>query len=760
MEINPDKIKELQYKLEQLQIKQNEFSKEISKLKTDIELLSMSQGKSTDNVPVVETKRPEPIIRSILSERNEQQKAASKITQKTQPKEKSDLEKFIGENLISKIGIIITVIGISIGAKYAIDKELINPLTRILLGYLAGGILLGFAIKLKPKYESFSAVIISGSWAVMYFITFAAYSYYELISQTIAFLLMIIFTVLTVLSAIKYNRQIIAQIGLVGAYAIPILLSDGSGKIAVMFSYITIINIGILFVAIKKYWKPLYYSSFALTWLIYSVWYFAQYNPAIHFSLAFLFATIFYITFYITFIIHKLLNKEKYNANDIILLLTNAFVFYSIGFNTLNNPDSSHLLGTFTLANGITHLIVCIVFYRQKLADKNLFYLTLGLMLVFITIAIPVQISGSWITLLWAGEAAILFWIGRQKSVPFYERLSYLLMVLAFFGLLSHWSASYFGYNTFNKNELSSPLFNIDFLTSILFIAVFTFINFINLKTNTNNGSHTFKLFKTIIPAILIISVYFTFRIEISKYFNQMLAYNNHNNAITENTIIRHYSTIWTLNYSVIFTSLLGIINIQKIKSQQLTYISSGLIMLAVIVFLFQGLYRISELRSDMLNQNLALNKYFFVRYISILFIVLPLYTIYIYLKKGFLSARYQNVYQLVVHVVILWVASSELISWLDIANSKSTYKLGLSILWGIYSLILIIIGIIRKNQFLRFAAIGLFAITLLKLFLYDISHLNTISKTVVFVSLGVLLLIISFLYNKYKHIINESSKE
>lgn len=756
MEINPDKIKELQYKLEQLQIKQHEFSKEISKLKTDIEALSMSQRKSADNVPVVETKRPMPIIQSILSERNEQQKATSKITQKTQPKEKSDLEKFIGENLISKIGIIITVIGISIGAKYAIDNELINPLTRILSGYLAGGVLLGFAIKLKPKYENFSAVIISGAWAVMYFITFAAYSYYELISQTVAFLLMIIFTVFTVLSAIKYNRQIIAQIGLVGAYAIPILLSDGTGKIAIMFSYITIINIGILFVAIKKYWKPLYYSSFTLTWLIYFGWYFSQYNSTIHFGLSFLFAFIFYIIFYATFIIHKLLNKEKYNANDIILLLSNAFIFYSIGFNTLNtNPDTNHLLGAFTLANGITHLIVSIVFYKQKLADRNLFYLTLGLMLVFITIAIPVQISGSWITLFWAGEAAILFWIGRQKSVSFYEKLSYPLIALAFFSLITHWFTQH--YST-NPGITSNPIFNIDFLTSILFIAVFIFINFINLKTDTNSATYTLKNLKHVIPAILIITVYFTFRIEISKYFNQMLIRNN--SPDTENTIIQHYKTIWTLNYSLIFTSVLAVINLQKIKSQQLTYVSSGLIMVAILAFLLQGLYQISELRSDILIQNLTLNNYLIVRYISILFLVFPLYTIFIYLKKGLLSVNFQNPFQLIVHATILWIASSELISWLDIANSKSTYKLGLSILWGIYSLILIIIGISRQNQFLRFAAIGLFAITLLKLFLYDISHLNTISKTVVFVSLGVLLLIISFLYNKYKHIINESSKE
>jgi uncharacterized membrane protein len=70
--------------------------------------------------------------------------------------------------------------------------------------------------------------------------------------------------------------------------------------------------------------------------------------------------------------------------------------------------------------------------------------------------------------------------------------------------------------------------------------------------------------------------------------------------------------------------------------------------------------------------------------------------------------------------------------------------------------LILIGLGIWKKKKYLRIGAIALFGITLYKLFFYDISDLDTIAKTIVFVSLGALLLIISFLYNKYKQIISD----
>ena len=49
---------------------------------------------------------------------------------------KFDIEKFIGENIISKIGIAIIVIGVAIGTKYSIENDLISPLTRIILGYV------------------------------------------------------------------------------------------------------------------------------------------------------------------------------------------------------------------------------------------------------------------------------------------------------------------------------------------------------------------------------------------------------------------------------------------------------------------------------------------------------------------------------------------------------------------------------------------------------------------------------------------------
>src|SRR6476469_5731851 len=133
-------------------------------------------------------------------------------------------ENFIGLKLIHFIGIIVLVIGLSIGVKYAIDKNLISPAMRVALAYSAGIVLFIVSMQLKSKYKGFSAMLFSGGMASLYFTTYGAYVYYQLFPFAITFAIMILLTVYTVYQAIKYDRQEIALLGLVGAYGIPFLI--------------------------------------------------------------------------------------------------------------------------------------------------------------------------------------------------------------------------------------------------------------------------------------------------------------------------------------------------------------------------------------------------------------------------------------------------------------------------------------------------------------------------------------------------------
>lgn len=782
---NSEKLNLLLIKLENLLLRQQSFDAEIKALRDEVKALQSPNAAPIHNPIVNEHLIVPPLWNTPPNQVTQNKSIPSRLptpfpsnTNQQQPNfadrfkrenmVKSDFEKFIGENLISKIGILILIIGVAIGAKYAIDHEMISPLTRIVLGYAVGAGLMAFAIKLKAKYENFSAVLVSGAIAIMYFITYAAYDFYALIPQILAFALMVVFTSFTVVASIKYNKQVIAHIGLVGAYAVPFLLSDGSGKVGVLFTYIAIINIGILILSFKKYWKPLFYASFGLTWIIFLSWRLDLGFANDFFSLSVLFATLFFLIFYITNLAYKITKKEIFGLSDVVIILLNSFIYYGIGYFILSgNKNSAELVGLFTLANAVIHFVVSLIIYKKELADRNLFYLILAMVITFITMAAPVQLNGGWVTIFWTIEATVLFYLGRVKNIAIYEKLSFPLIFLSFFSLLQDWTAYYDFY--YASGIINAPILNVGFLTAVIFIGSFIWMYNINKKEieKTPQWAWARQILSYAIPSILLLVAYITFRIEISKYFNNLLEITKIN---TNPKIKSEYSnyqynynyerlqTAWIYIYTLLFAAALSYFNIKKIKNSELAIAILIINLVVVIAFLTHGLYNLSELRDAYLSHK---DRYFNIssfnigiRYLSVAFFALLIIQCYKLIQSDLLKKDLQVMFDYLLYISTLWLISSELINVLELWALDGSYKLGLSILWGVYSLFLISMGLAKNKKHLRIGAMVLFGITLIKLFIYDIAYLSTISKTIVFVSLGVLLLIISFLYNKYKHLI------
>ena len=90
-------------------------------------------------------------------------------TIKIKPAQKFSLENFIGLKLINFIGIIVLVIGLSIGVKYAIDRNLISEVMRISLAYAAGIVLYLLSLRLRKNYLLFSAILFSCGMASLYY---------------------------------------------------------------------------------------------------------------------------------------------------------------------------------------------------------------------------------------------------------------------------------------------------------------------------------------------------------------------------------------------------------------------------------------------------------------------------------------------------------------------------------------------------------------------------------------------------------------
>lgn len=585
----PGKLNSLLLKLENLEIRQRGFEQEIQALREEIAVL---QGKSFSS-PAVTEKTAAPAAAQTQAEKN-------RFSMPDRP----GLEKFIGENLVSKAGILVLILGVAIGAKYAVDRDLVSPLTRIILGALTGTTLMVLAFWLKKKYGNFSAVLVSGGIAILYFMSYAAYSFYGLFSQQLAFGIMTVFTLFSVFIATWYNRQFIAHIGLVGAYAIPFLLGNGSGRATVLFAYISIINAGILFISLKKYWQPLFYLAFAVSWTIFLSWCISADSIAPYVWTALLFAFVFFMIFQLTNLAYKLIRGETLSNTDLIVQFINSLIFYLAGYYLLTFLTApGHTLSLFAVFNAGVHLAI-------------------GLLI--------------------------------RKRLPLDSRPALL-----------------------------------HFLLGIAFI-------------------------------------YLTFRLQITAWFGP---------AVKDQVA----KVAWIYIYSLFFMLAVSAFAIRKIKETATIRIILLINLSLILAFLTWGHY------------NLARSGSGYVRYLSVLLSVLLLLASAKLLKQNIPTERLLKFSGLFFHFCILWTLSSEFIHLLSLAGLYGSYKLGMSILWGAYALLLIIIGLARHQAHLRIAAISLFGITLVKLFTFDLVQLGTVAKTVILVSLGILMLIISFLYTRYK---------
>lgn len=155
-------------------------------------------------------------------------------------KEERDYEKFIGENIANKIGIAVLVLGISFFIKYAIDKDWIHESGRVIIGLISGGILIGFAHYFRNQYRSFSSVLVGGGLSVFYFSIAFAFHQYHLISQTTAFISMVIISGLGVFLSLFYNRQELAILATIGGFITPFLVSTGQDNYSALFTYLCI----------------------------------------------------------------------------------------------------------------------------------------------------------------------------------------------------------------------------------------------------------------------------------------------------------------------------------------------------------------------------------------------------------------------------------------------------------------------------------------------------------------------------------------
>lgn len=770
-----------------LEILSNEFSrlkKELIKQKQDNENFNYFETKKKENetptiipvskpetiiIPVekvieqepkiekpeaVEIKIPEFVKEEIIVEKPTQSAfSESRNIPPIQPKQSffekhPDLEKFVGENLINKIGIAILVLGIGFFVKYAIDKDWIGEIGRTFIGILSGGILIAVAHRLRNSFKAFSSVLIGGGLSVLYFTIAISFHEYQLFNQTIAFLLMVLITGFSVILSISYDRKELAILAIIGGFVTPFLVSTGSGNYKVLFTYIVILNSGMLSLAYFKRWISIKYIAFGFTILLFFAWFLKEENPSKFWSILFL--SIFYMQFLAMNLLYNLKNGTNILWKEIALILSNTSFYFFMGLAILNNTPYK---GLFTALLSVLNCLIAFALLKRKSIDKNIVYFIIGLVITFVSLIAPIQLEGNNITIFWATEAVLILWFYYKSEINFAKYFAAIVLILSVLSLLLDWYNYYINW----AFEQRMPFVNKAFLTSAFAVLSYFIISKI-LRTKSDvfpkfpNSQIVSKL-----QLLLMVFVYFSFLFEIYFQFNTRMI---------QTEIVNNLTFTYHLMFVFIIYHLTKNKNFEFFKE-----VLCGIMLLSIFSGILFYNKNVIELRNQILQLADLPKWYFFQHYLNIVLIFSLFPICYKLIETSeILKSLFKNHVHTVMMILLLVILSMEadhIIVYLGYsANNTIVYLLTQShkicypILWGLFSFTLMYFGMKNKVKILRIIALCIFALALLKLFIFDLRNISEGGKIASFILLGILLLIISFMYQKLKNIILSDKTE
>ncbi|MBS1504073.1 MAG: DUF2339 domain-containing protein, partial [Bacteroidetes bacterium] len=405
-----------------------------------------------------------------------------------------DLEKFIGENLVNKIGIAILVLAVGFFVKYAIDNNWIGPAGRVAVGIFCGGIMIGIAHRLRKSYKAFSSVMVGGGLAVFYFTITLAFHQFHLFSQTVSFIILIVVTCFAVVLSLLYDKQELAIIALIGGMSSPLMVSTGNANYDALFIYMIVLNAGLLVIAYFKSWRILNISAFALTVITVSGVLYTL--PAKAGGKGVIYVSILYLLFFFINIANNIRENKKFLASDFSILLLNTALYFSAGLYLLTIMSAEQWRGLFCASIGGINLLLSFILFRSKRAEINILYLLIGITLTFLSLTAPIQLHGHFITLFWAAECVLIYWLYTKSQIRIMQWASVLIWTAMFFSLMMDWFNLYAEPGWYDKpaTVLTPVIANKGFITT-LFSAVCSFLLFALINRD--------KKSKIILPAAI-----------------------------------------------------------------------------------------------------------------------------------------------------------------------------------------------------------------------------------------------------------------
>lgn len=326
-----------------------------------------------------------------------------------------DWEFIFGGNWMARIGAVALVFGVGFFLKLAFDNDWIGETGRVVLGLVAGIVLIGAGEFWQSRYGAWAQAVTGGGIAILYLAIFAAFSFYGLIPGTTAFASLAMVTLVSGALALRYESMTIAILGMLGGFFTPLMLSEGLPDERLLLAFILLLDVGVLGLSSFRNWR--WFVLLALTGSLANfALYHAKFDATDDLLLSEIAITAIFVTFLAATSVFHILWRQRPGWPNYALVIANAAAYLGISYWLLWD-ELRPWMGGLTVLLALVYTGLGYIAMSRIGRHLNLSFVVLVVGLVMLTIAVPVQFDGPWTPIAWAVEAAALMWLSFRLEI-------------------------------------------------------------------------------------------------------------------------------------------------------------------------------------------------------------------------------------------------------------------------------------------------------------------------------------------------------
>jgi len=344
--------------------------------------------------------------------------------------------EFITPRALARLGLGLLLLALVFLFRWSIDQGLIGPLARVAIGAAASTVMIGIGLGLSRNRPLYARLLEGGGVAGLYMSAFAAHRLYDLMGTTEAFIQLVMVSAIAIGLAVRERAESLAVIGVLGAFAAPILIGGRLTGPPGEGGYVALVLMGVGVLYFLFGWRALLLTATIGGWtvVLVDIVRILDHGGArssvidVQVAIAALWLTLLAVPLARAYL-HPGEDQTVPLAASLLPSLT-AFGASRLLWDAYGTIGDDYVWAALAGGLAVVHLGIAWALNARGLRDLSLVQLIPAV--VFITAALSFTFETDLLVMALAAEGAGLAWIGRQTRLAPMETAGHVLFGIVF----------------------------------------------------------------------------------------------------------------------------------------------------------------------------------------------------------------------------------------------------------------------------------------------------------------------------------------